>query len=79
MLLTGPCTADSCTAAITGDGQLLTWGEASTDSLGYSGVQRQYIPRPVAGPLSDNVVVQVRAPSQSPPYPAGDVPIGDPT
>ena len=44
------------------DGQLLTWGEASTDSLGYSGVQRQYIPRPVGGPLSDNVVVQVKTP-----------------
>ena len=50
--------ADTSTCALTGDGQLLTWGEAASCSLGYSGSQRQYIPRLVGGALTEHVIVQ---------------------
>lgn len=50
--------ADTSTCALTGDGQLLTWGEAASCSLGYSGNQRQYIPRHVGGALTEHVIVQ---------------------
>ena len=51
--------ADTTTCALTGDGQLLTWGEAASCSLGYTGNQRQYIPRLVGGAIADRVIVQV--------------------
>lgn len=41
------------------DGCLYTWGDGSAGHLGYGHPSRQYIPRPVGGPLARHIVAQV--------------------
>lgn len=41
------CPADHCTAAVTCDGGLYTWGDGAAQNLGYADTLRQVIPRRV--------------------------------
>ena len=41
------CPADHCTAAVTCDGSLYTWGDGAAQNLGYADTLRQVIPRRV--------------------------------
>jgi hypothetical protein len=51
--------ADVCTAAVSEEGFLYTWGDGSAGNLGYSDALRQFIPRRVKGTLLDHVIIQV--------------------
>lgn len=51
--------ADACTAAITSDGALWSWGDGASGALGFAHTLRQFIPRQVDTPLRDAHVVQV--------------------
>lgn len=51
--------ADGCTAAITHDGELYTWGDGAGGNLGYGNTLRQFIPRQVEKGLGDFSIVQV--------------------
>ncbi|KAK9818108.1 hypothetical protein WJX72_007263 [[Myrmecia] bisecta] len=50
---------DGCTAAITHDGALYTWGDGTVGNLGYGNVTRQFIPRQVEKGLRDVIVSQI--------------------
>lgn len=51
--------ADGCTAAITQDGELYTWGDGAGGNLGYGNTLRQFIPRQVEKGLGDFNITQV--------------------
>lgn len=51
--------ADGCTAAITHDGELYTWGDGAGGCLGYGNTLRQFIPRQVEKGLGDFSITQV--------------------
>lgn len=58
--LTDPCwIADGCTAAITNDDRLYTWGDGASGNLGYANTLRQFIPRQVEKGLGDLKITQV--------------------
>lgn len=58
--LTASChCADGCTAAITHDGELYTWGDGAGGNLGYGNTLRQFIPRQVEKGLGDFNITQV--------------------
>lgn len=57
--------ADKCTAAISEDGALYTWGDGAAGNLGYGDAVRQSIPRHVESGLRDHSIVQVH-PSTAP-------------
>ena len=50
--------ADGCTAAITCEGALFTWGDGAPGNLGHPGALRQFIPGRVEGALLRHVIVQ---------------------
>jgi alpha-tubulin suppressor-like RCC1 family protein len=50
---------DGCTAAITHDGELYTWGDGAGGNLGYGNTLRQFIPRQVEKGLGDYNIIQV--------------------
>jgi alpha-tubulin suppressor-like RCC1 family protein len=50
--------ADNCTAAISEDGALYTWGDGSAGNLGYGDTVRQSIPRRVEARLLEHFIVQ---------------------
>ncbi|KAL3134847.1 hypothetical protein ABBQ32_007815 [Trebouxia sp. C0010 RCD-2024] len=50
---------DGCTAAITHDGELYTWGDGAGGCLGYGNTLRQFIPRQVEKGLGDFSITQV--------------------
>lgn len=52
--------ADGCTAAITNDDRLYTWGDGASGNLGYANTLRQFIPRLVEKGLGDLKITQVR-------------------
>ena len=51
--------ADGCTAAITNDDRLYTWGDGASGNLGYANTLRQFIPRQVEKGLGDLKITQV--------------------
>lgn len=51
--------ADGCTAAITHEGELYTWGDGAGGNLGYGNTLRQFIPRQVEKGLGDFSITQV--------------------
>ena len=51
--------ADGCTAAVSEDGALYTWGDGAAGNLGYCNALRQFIPRRVEGALPDHIITQV--------------------
>lgn len=51
--------ADGCTAAVSEEGALYTWGDGAAGNLGYCDVLRQFIPRRVEGALLDHNITQV--------------------
>lgn len=53
--------ADGCTAAITNDDRLYTWGDGASANLGYANTLRQFIPRQVEKGLGDLKITQVCA------------------
>ncbi|KAK9794046.1 hypothetical protein WJX73_005382 [Symbiochloris irregularis] len=51
---------DACTAAITADGALWSWGDGASGALGFAHTLRQFIPRQVDAPeIRDAHIVQV--------------------
>ncbi|CAL8464600.1 g4135 [Coccomyxa elongata] len=50
---------DGCTAAVSEEGALYTWGDGAAGNLGYCDVMRQFIPRRVEGALLDHIITQV--------------------
>ncbi|BDA49523.1 probable E3 ubiquitin-protein ligase HERC2 at N-terminal half [Coccomyxa sp. Obi] len=50
---------DGCTAAVSEEGALYTWGDGAAGDLGYCDALRQFIPRRVEGALLDHIITQV--------------------